>query len=207
MDQNWFSRYPRPQIAIFDNGSEFSFEFLELLSSYGITAKPTSVKNPQTNAFVERIHQVIGDSIRTMELNTRKFDDITLNAILQNVAYGLRATYHSSLAASPCQLVFGRDMMINAVYLANWKDLRDKRRIQIRQNNTKENKSRIAHEYSIGDSVYIKKSNVEQKLNPLQGPFVIKLVHSNGTVTIQRSSTVTERINIRRIHPASSRSN
>jgi hypothetical protein len=30
IDQNWYCRYPRPRIAIFDNGSEFSFEFLEL---------------------------------------------------------------------------------------------------------------------------------------------------------------------------------
>jgi hypothetical protein len=60
-----------------------------------------------------------------MELHTRKFDDITLNAILQNVAYGLRATYHSSLTAS--HVTFGRDMIINAVYLANWKDLSHRR--------------------------------------------------------------------------------
>jgi hypothetical protein len=117
VDQNWFCSYTRPRTAIFDNGSEFSFEFLELLRSYGVTVKPMTIKNPQTNAFVKRIHQVIA----TMELHTRKFDDIDLNTILQNVAYGLRATYHSSLTASSCQLAFGRDMIINAVYLANWR--------------------------------------------------------------------------------------
>jgi transposase InsO family protein len=89
VDQNWFCRYPRPRIAIFDNGTEFSFEFLELLNSYGVKAKHTTIKNPQTNTFVERIHQVIGDSIRTMKLHTCIFDDMYLNAILQNVAYGL----------------------------------------------------------------------------------------------------------------------
>jgi hypothetical protein len=44
VDQNWFCRYPRPRIAIFDNGTEFSYEFLELLRSYGVTAKPTTIK-------------------------------------------------------------------------------------------------------------------------------------------------------------------
>jgi len=150
---------------------------------------------------------VIGDSIRTMELHTKKIDDITVNAVLQNVAYGLRATYHSSLTASPCQLVFGRDMIINAIYLANWKDINTRRTTQIHSNNRYENKSRIPHDYSVGDLVYIRKSNVEQKLNPLKGPFAINKVHSNGTVTIQRSPTVSERINIRRLHPASPRSN
>ena len=198
---------PASASCYFDNGSEFSFEFLELLRSYGVTAKPTTVKNPQTNAFVERIHQVIGDSIRTMELHKQKFDDITVNAVLQNVAYGLRATYHSSLTASPCQLAFGRDMIINAIYLANWKDIKSRRTTQIHNNNRNENKSRIPHDYSVGDLVYIRKSNVEQKLNPIKGPFAINKVHSNGTVTIQRSPTISERINIRRLHPASPRSN
>jgi hypothetical protein len=126
VDQNWFACYPRPRLAIFDNGSEFSFKFLELLHSYGVTAKSTTVKNPQTNAFVEGIHQVISSSICAMELHTKDFDDTTINAVLQNVAYGLRATNHSSLSASPCQLVFGRDMVINAIYLANWKALSER---------------------------------------------------------------------------------
>jgi transposase InsO family protein len=207
VDQQWFCRYPRPRAIIFDNGSEFSYEFLELLRSYGVTPKPTTVKKPQTNAFVERIHQVMGDSIRTMEQHKRKCDDITINAVLQSVAYGLRATYHSSLAASPGQVIFGRDMIINAVYLANWNDYATRRRNQIHHNNTSENKSHIPHDYIIGESVYIRKSNIEQKLNPLQGPFVIEKVHTNGTVTIRRSPTITERINIRRLHPASPRSN
>ena len=70
---------------------------------------------------MERVHQVIGDAIRSMELHTEHSDDVTINAVLQNVAYGLRATYHSSIAASPGQIIFGRDMVINSLYLANWK--------------------------------------------------------------------------------------
>jgi hypothetical protein len=207
VDQQWFCRYPRPRAAIFDNGTEFSSEFMELLRSYGVLAKPTTIKNPQTNAFVERIHQVIGDAIRTMELHKRTFDDTSINAILQSVAFGLRATYHSAIAASPGQLVFGRDMLINAVYLANWKYLHSKRRSQIKANNARENKSRIAHTYNVGDSVYVRKTNTEQKLQPLQGPFPITRVHTNGTVTIRRSTILSERIHLRRLHPASTRSN
>ena len=72
------------------HGSEFSFEFLELLLSYGVTPKPATVKNPQTNAFVERVHQVIVDVIRSMELHTKDCDNVTFHAVLKNVAYGLR---------------------------------------------------------------------------------------------------------------------
>ena len=156
---------------------------------------------------MERVHQVIGDAIRSMELHTKPCDDVTINAVLQNVAYGLRATYHSSIAASPGQIVFGRDMVINSLYLANWKNLASRRETQIHSNNVAENKSRIFHDYHINDLVYIRKSALEQKLAPLQGPFQITKVHTNGTVTIRRSPTVCERINIRRLHPASPRSN
>jgi hypothetical protein len=43
----------------------------------------------------------MSDSICTMEFLKSQFDDTTINAVLQSVAYGLRLTYHSSLAASP----------------------------------------------------------------------------------------------------------
>jgi hypothetical protein len=92
-------------------------------------------------------------------------------------------------------------MILNAVYLANWKDLQTICNMQIHHNNICENKSCIPHEYEIGESIYICKSNIEQKLNPLKGLFII---YTNGSITIHRSSTVTEQINI---HPASICSN
>ena len=55
VDHEWFCRYPRPRMAIYDNGSEFQSEFLELLHSYGIIPKPTTIKNPRANCVVERI--------------------------------------------------------------------------------------------------------------------------------------------------------
>jgi hypothetical protein len=95
-----------------------------------------------------------------MELHTKAFDDTTINKVLQNVANGLRATNHSSLSASPCQLVFGRDMVINTIYLPNWKALSERRTAQIWKNNINENKNQVAHEYLVGESVYLHKSNI-----------------------------------------------
>ena len=59
VNKTWFSRYPRCQHIIYDNGSEFKLHFEALCESYGIKRKPTSVKNPQANAILERVHQVI----------------------------------------------------------------------------------------------------------------------------------------------------
>ena len=43
---------------------------------YGIKAKPITVRNPQANAIVERIHQVIGNII-TFELEDNYLDEFT----------------------------------------------------------------------------------------------------------------------------------
>ena len=58
-DQVWLSRYPRPKKVIFDNGSEFKKDFVPLLKEFSIKPKCTTIKNPQFNSPVERIHQVL----------------------------------------------------------------------------------------------------------------------------------------------------
>ena len=65
----WFSRYPRCKYVIYDNGSEFKLHFEDLCESYGLKRKPTSIRNPQANAILERVHQVVMAMIRTAELD------------------------------------------------------------------------------------------------------------------------------------------
>ena len=200
--REWFNRYPRPTHCIIDNGSEFSHKFIELLLSYGIKPVRTTIKNPQANGVVERVHQVIADCIRTMDLEQRPYDDTSPAAILSAVAWAIRTTYHSAIQTSPGQLVFGRDMIINATYLANWKFIKSKQQSQTIKNNLRENASRSDHEYRINDYVYIKTSSLRKLKQPHQGPYKIIRVIANGTVALQKSHNVTERINIRRLHPA-----
>jgi hypothetical protein len=56
-----------------------------------------------------------------MELNKCDLDNSSLAAICSNVAYGMRTTYHTELQATPDQVVYGCDMIINATYIADWK--------------------------------------------------------------------------------------
>ena len=66
-DKVWLSRYSRPFQVVHVNGNEFiGKEFLEILSSYAIESKPTSVKNPQANALIEMTHLSMGDKLRTI---------------------------------------------------------------------------------------------------------------------------------------------
>ena len=60
-NQTWLCRYPRPKRVRFDNGSEFKRDFIVLLGDFAIKPKPTTIKNPQSNAIVERVHQVVRD--------------------------------------------------------------------------------------------------------------------------------------------------
>ena len=58
-----------------------------MLSSYGIETVPTTVKNPQAN-YVERVHQTLGNMIRTYELDSdHEFDyEDPWSGILANCA-------------------------------------------------------------------------------------------------------------------------
>ena len=44
-------------------------------TSYGIKCKPIKVRNPQANAIVEHVHQVIGNMIRKYELEDIYLDE------------------------------------------------------------------------------------------------------------------------------------
>ena len=55
-NQTWLNRYPRPQKVRFDNGFEFKRDFIPLLKNFCVKPKPTSIKNPQSNAIIERVH-------------------------------------------------------------------------------------------------------------------------------------------------------
>ena len=48
-----------PAQVLFDQGTKFKSEFIELWASYGIKPAPTIVKNPIANAVVERVQLIM----------------------------------------------------------------------------------------------------------------------------------------------------
>ena len=70
INKTWFCHYPHSQYIVYDNGSEFKLHFETLCDSYGLKRKPTSVKNPQANAILERVHQTIMGMLWTAEIDT-----------------------------------------------------------------------------------------------------------------------------------------
>ena len=202
LEQVWLSRYPWPTLITYDQGSEFlGYEFECMVQEdYGITSRPTVKRNPQANAIIERVHQVIANMIRTYELETNYMDEENPWAgILAATAFAVRATYHTTLQATPGQLVFGRDMILNAVHMANWKFITERKQKLINANNEQENAKCIPHTYKIGDLVLLKKDSRKYECSR-QGPYKITKIYTNGTVTIKKGA-VYERINIRRLQP------
>jgi hypothetical protein len=114
-----------------------------LRNDYGIKAKPITVRNPQANAIVERVHQTIGNIIRTFELENNYLDeDNPWTGILSATAFAIRTTYHTTLKQSPGQLVFGRDMILNIKHVANWELIRARKQKMTNQNNQRKNAKR-----------------------------------------------------------------
>ena len=67
LDSMWLAWCPRPKEMGFDNGSESEWPFAELCQSFGPKQKTVLDHNPQSNAILERVHQVLGNAFRTFE--------------------------------------------------------------------------------------------------------------------------------------------
>jgi transposase InsO family protein len=139
-DWRWFNECPRPQRCIYDQGSEFGREFQELLLSYGVKSKPTTVKNPQANAIVERVHGTINNKLRTCKFESK---DEWAN-YLSSVTFSLRATYHTMLGCSPAQAAFGRDMFFDLTHKTDWQEQHKRKVEQVKKANAHENARRVA---------------------------------------------------------------
>jgi len=202
-DSTWLARYPRPKEIGFDNGGEFKQLFRELCDNMGIKQKPTTDYNPQSNAVLERIHQVLGNQLRSFELEDRPLtkEELTFEPFLTACAYAIRCTYHTTLQATPGQLVFGRDMILPVKFNADWALIAQRKQDQIDSSNRAENSKRIDYTYKVGDKVLLTKPGILRKLaTPRTGPFEVQQVFSNGTINIRRGAII-QRVNIRRVSP------
>ena len=204
VEQTWLARYPRPSIITYDKGKEFlghAFKNSLIRDTYGIKAKVATTANPQANAIIERTHQTLANLVRTFELEENYLDvDKPWDGILAAAAFAVRSTYHTTLQATPGQLVFGRDMVLNTPFIADWEAIRLRKQKIIDKNNKMENSKRKEHVYSVRDQVLFRNKRARKYERPYKGPYTITKVWENGTVTL-RMGAVQTRVNIRWIKP------
>ena len=106
-EKTWFTHYPLPQRIVFDRGTGFMAEFSKMChNEYGLKRKHIPTRNPQSNAIIKRIHRTTGNIIRTFDVSSIVNND-PWSGILAATMFAARATYHTTLQASPMQLVFG----------------------------------------------------------------------------------------------------
>ena len=205
-DSTWICQYPRSTAVVFDNRGEFvSVDFEELLESYRVEGVPMTVKNPQSNGCIERMHLMAADMLRTLSLEIDTECPIRIsnavNTAYQAVAWGLRTTVCTVTSMSPGAAIFNRDMIFNFKFRVNWDAIEKKRDKLALADNERENSKRIPNEYNVGEKVLIvcKKYERVRKIGdaPTEGPFVIVRINDNGTVVIRRSR-YNETINVRR---------
>ena len=162
-----------------------------------------SIKNPQANAICERVHQVLGTMMRTSEIDmANSVEPADIDTFINNAAWAIRSTYHTVLKASPDAAIFGRDMLFDIPFVADWKKIGDYRQSQTDRSNNRENNKRVDYDYKVGDKILIRKDGVLCKAESIwiKEPWTITTVHTNGTIRIQ-CGTKSEKINIQRVTP------
>ena len=196
LDDAWLSRYPKPVRVVFDQGTEYrNIDFESHLLNLGIKPVPTSVKNPQANGILERVHDVMKTSMRT-ELHSNPPEDLyQAHALIDRVLasaqyavrctlYAVRCTVNKTYGLSPGSIAFHRDMLLPIPIISDAALLRQKRQNVIDKNVLNKNRRSKYYEYNVGDNIailsYYRPGALDARAT---GPFVITQIHTNGTVS------------------------
>ncbi len=94
--------------------------------TYGLKRKPTSVKNPQANAILERVHQAIMGMLCTAEIDMApSVEPRNIDTFVTNATWAICSTYHTVLKASPGEAIFDIDVLFDISFLADWNKIGD----------------------------------------------------------------------------------
>ena len=115
------------------------------------------------------------------------------------------APWYTTTRATPTQLVFGRDALLNVSFMADWQYIKERKQHRILQNNKRENKTRKEHTYKVGDQVMVA-DDPHRKLEGARfmGPYTVSSVFDNGTVQLTNATiggAVHQTWNIRLLKP------
>ena len=212
LEFHWLSRYPNPTEIVLDRGGEFKAELQAMIrDEWGVNKKLITTRNPQANGIVERVHQVLGTMVATHNIRGKQdldeFDPIwAFQGILSACRKAINSTVHTTTRATPTQLAFGRDALLNVSFQTDWEFIRERKQARIVQNNKRENRTRRHHEYKVGDKVGIILNKHRKHGEPQnKGPYTVSKVNDNGTVQLREEAAhggaVYQTWNIRNVFP------
>jgi len=93
-----------------------------------------------------------------------------IDTFIDNAVWYIRSTYHTVLKASPGAAIFGRDMLFDIPFVADWHKIGDYRQHQTDCSNICENNKRVDYDYKIGDKVLIRKNGILPSGKKNHGP-------------------------------------
>ena len=206
--QSWLARYPWPKRCVHDNGGgDFTgWELQRRLEKTNIKDVPTSSHNLTANSICERMHQTVGNILRTLlrshpvpqnDVDRETHANELMGKALSTAMHVMRSSVHTTLGTTPGALAFSRDMFLNVPLEADWQAISSKREQLIHANLKRTNKRRRQFDNVVGKKVYKKILDPTKLGERTEGPYTIKQVHVNGTKMLQIRPTVTKRINIR----------
>jgi len=86
-----------------------------------------------------------------------------IDTFIDNAVWAIRSTYHTVLKTSPGAAIFGRDMLFDIPFVADWHKIGDYRQCQTDCSNIRENNKRVDYDYKVGDKVLIRKDGILRK--------------------------------------------
>ena len=110
-----------------------------------------------------------------------------IDAFLADAAWAICSTYHTVLKASPGSAIFGRDMLFNISFLADWNKIGECRQHHTDIDTEHENCSCHDWDYQVGDKVLLRKDGILLKSESWYecDPWTITSVHTDGTIRVQ----------------------
>ena len=132
------------------------------------------MKNPQSNAICERMHQTIADILIVLNAtnpttNDKAADEMTESAIATCV-HATRWALNHQMQASPGGLVFNRYMLLDTPLIENYEAIQGRRQQLTEKSLMISNRKRIYYNYNIGDKVYIKEYDSTKMMQRYHAP-------------------------------------
>jgi hypothetical protein len=93
------------------------------------------------------------------------------SGILAATMFAVRATFHTTLQATPMQLVFGRDAILNGKHITDWEHIRQRKQDRINENNKRKNKNRRNHQYTLGYQILAGACQASKQADPAPASF------------------------------------
>jgi hypothetical protein len=110
------------------------------------------------------MHAVFTNMLRTAKLDMAESVNASdINIFLADAAWAIRSTYHTVLKASPGAEIFGRDMLFDILFIADWKTIGERRQRLTDCNTDRKNEGRIDYDYKVGQKILVRNKGILRK--------------------------------------------